>query len=108
MDIAVVRQRKTSVIHTVQKTAEVPQSRQLDRVVDVADERSDHDSGATSRVRSQVTLRSSMATLTIPRTQLPSPSFLLENTQVCVETDVNRPEERGQPVMEGTQQRSVQ
>ena len=32
-----------------------------------------------------------------------SPSFLPENTQVCVETDVNRP-----LVMEGTQLRSVQ
>ena len=37
-----------------------------------------------------------------------SPSFLPENTQVCVETDVNRPEEKGQPVMQGTQLRSVQ
>ena len=37
-----------------------------------------------------------------------SPSILPENTQACVETDVNRPKEKGQPVMEGTQLRSVQ
>ena len=30
------------------------------------------------------------------------PSFLPENAQVCVEIDVNRPKEKGQPVMEGT------
>ena len=37
-----------------------------------------------------------------------SPSFLPENTQVCVETDVNRPKEKGQSVIEGTQMRSAQ
>ena len=37
-----------------------------------------------------------------------SPSLLPENTQVCVETDVNRPKEKGQSVMEGTQIRSAQ
>ena len=37
-----------------------------------------------------------------------SPSFLPENTQVCVETDVNRAKEKGQSVMEGTQIRSAQ
>ena len=37
-----------------------------------------------------------------------SPSFLQESTQVCVETGVNRPKEKGQPVMEGTQLRSAQ
>ena len=37
-----------------------------------------------------------------------APSFLPENVQVCVETDVNRPKEKGQPVMEGTQIRSAQ
>ena len=37
-----------------------------------------------------------------------SPSFLPQSTQVCVETDVNRPKEKGQPVMEGTQLRSAQ
>ena len=36
IEIAVVRQQQTSLIQTVQETAEVPQSRQLDRVVDVA------------------------------------------------------------------------
>ena len=36
------------------------------------------------------------------------PSFLPENVQVCVEIDVNRPKEKGQPVMEGTQTRSAQ
>ena len=35
------------------------------------------------------------------------PSFLPENVQVCVEKDVNKPKERGQPVMEGTQTRSA-
>ena len=35
-------------------------------------------------------------------------SFLPVSTQVCVETDVNRPKEKGQPVMEGTQLRSAQ
>ena len=36
MDIAVVRQHQASAIQTVQETAEVPQSRQLDPVADVA------------------------------------------------------------------------
>ena len=37
-----------------------------------------------------------------------SPSFFLDSTQVCVEMDVNRPKEKGQPVMEVTQLRSAQ
>ena len=70
-------------------------------------ERSDNDSGDDEQ-RSQVTLRSSMATFTIPRTLAHetqirhSPSFSPDNTQVCVRTDVNRPKEKDQPVMEGT------
>ena len=30
-----------------------------------------------------------------------SPSFFPDSTQVCVEVDVNRPKEKGQPVEEG-------
>ena len=37
-----------------------------------------------------------------------SPSFFPDSTQVCVEMDVNRPKEKGQPVMEWTQLRSDQ
>ena len=37
-----------------------------------------------------------------------SPSFLPDRSRVCVETDVNRPKEKGQPVMEGTLLRSAQ
>ena len=35
-----------------------------------------------------------------------SPSLFLDSTHVCGETDVNRPKEKGQPVMEGTQLRA--
>ena len=31
-----------------------------------------------------------------------SPSFSPDSTQVCFRTDVNRPKEKDQPVMEGT------
>ena len=37
-----------------------------------------------------------------------SPSFFPDSTEVCVEMDVNRHKEKGQPVMEGTQLRSAQ
>ena len=142
MDIAVVRQRQTSVIQTVQETAEVPQSRQFDRVVDVAvgtqrqttddpmlrcsDEhkvpfremtegRSDHDSGddEQSEESSDAEVINGDAddtkeTVANDTQMRYSPSFFPENTHVCVETDVNRPKEKGQPVMEGTQLRLSQ
>ena len=56
----------------------------------------------TNRVRSRATLRSydTKNTVAHDAQMRYSPSFLPDSTQVCVETDVNRPTEKGQPVME--------
>ena len=81
----------------------------------MTDERSDHDSGddEQSEESSDAAVINGDADDTKDTnahdTQMRhSPSFLPENIQVCVETDVNRPDEKGQPVMEGTQMWSAQ
>ena len=127
-------QRQASIIQTLQETAEVPPRLQLDRVVDVAvgiqrqttddptvafremtDERSDNDSGddELSEESSDTEVINGDADDTknavAHDSQMRcSPSFLPVSIQVCVETDVIRPKEKGQPVMEGTQLRSSQ
>ena len=119
-NIAVVRLHQTSVIQTVQETAEVPQRLQLDRVLDraVGIQRQTTDDPI---FRSGRWLMTKMVTQTTRRvsdaevingdaddtkgmvahdTQMRySPSFFPDSTQVCVEMDVNRPKEKGQPVM---------
>ena len=81
----------------------------------MTDERSDHDSGddEQSEESSDAEVINGDAddtkdTIAHDTQMRYNPCLLPENTHVCVETDVNRPKEKGQPVMEGTQLRSVQ
>ena len=84
-------------------------------ITEMTDERSDNDSGDDEQSEESNDARSSMCdaddtkdTVAHDMQMRNSTSFFLENTQVCVETDVHRPKEKGQSVMEGTQIRSAQ
>ena len=96
---------KSSVIDQDDQVSDSGDDEQSDETVDAEISEEDADVIKGNRVTRH---DSGEAVVVLDSKTRNPPSFLPENAQVCVEIDVNRPKEKGQPVMEGTQIRSAQ